>query len=559
MRSMPFEKYDSKFSRVESTDSLSGYITCYSRTNSVSNMASPSFGYIEETSPPVFFRAKSDAEEDDKIVLMEEILAQSSKKRERSMLPPSSTTYDNKSSKIPIVSPLSKKNIVSYSDFAAVDLHKGPFSPPESVKNEELPFLELVEDVQLHLLSFCSVQDIQNVQLTCRHLKILLRNHPHLWKGLSQQVWPWCSEKHMEHVWNGFTDQVLNYSSLFQKSSTYHPQTIHHSFTQPTPAWSTRNTTTYRPAEFETMKYSLPSSSSLISADKDKTVQVWQFKGTPGNGDRCIRSDQPLARPHLKISSKNTSSVAISNLQGDTACESLLEILKRKAKKSKVISPCSNKRQYPQQHKIRSKWTPFVSPFLNQREFINTSSGTTNSFVELNLAPRMISYFEVSILPRLNDDQEENENDSFDFLGIQGHEHVGDCVAVGVSFQDFIPSGRMPGWDRKSYGYHSDDGGIFHAKGIMVKQYGPRYGVNDTVGCGVNYENNGIFFTLNGKFMGYAWENLKIIQSELLYPTIGVDTRHPLAINFGMDRPFLFDFSEFIACSGKMTKNRSSD
>ena len=542
----------SKFSRVESADSLSGYITCYSRTNSCNNMASPSYGYIEEeTSPPVFFRAKSEAEEmDDKIELMEEILAQSSKKRERSMLPPPFSTYDNKSSKLSMIPPLSKKNIVSYSDFAAVDLNKGPTNiiPPEGRKNEELPFLELVEDVQLYLLSFCSVQDIKNVQLTCRRLQLFLRNHPHFWKELSQQVWPWCSEKHMEHVWNGFTTQVTNYSSLFEQSSTYHPQTINPSFTKPTPVWSTRNTTMFRPAEFETMKYSLPSSSSN-SAEKNTSIQVWQFQGTPGNGDRCIRSDQPFARPHLK---KSLSATSLSSLQRNNSRESLLEMLKRKAKRSQMVSPCSNKRNYPQQHKIKSKWTPFVSPFLNQRELIDTSSGTTTSFYELNLAPRMISYFEVSILPRLNIDQED-DNDRFDFRGIHGQEHDRDCVAVGVSTQDFIPSGRMPGWDRKSCGYHSDDGGIFHAKGIMVKQYGPRYGVNDTVGCGVNYDNNGIFYTLNGRFLGYAWENMNIVESELLYPTIGVDTRHPLAVNFGKDRPFLFNFSEFLASSGKMT------
>eukprot|EP01083_Nonionella_stella_P278200 945976_1 len=94
------------------------------------------------------------------------------------------------------------------------------------------------------------------------------------------------------------------------------------------------------------------------------------------------------------------------------------------------------------------------------------------------------------------------------------------CVAVGLSMKGYRSSVRMPGWDSYSYGYHGDDGGIFHSKGDMIRVYGPTYNVGDTVGCGVNYQTGGIFFTLNGNFLGYAWCDEKVVMDGRvdLYP-----------------------------------------
>lgn len=119
-----------------------------------------------------------------------------------------------------------------------------------------------------------------------------------------------------------------------------------------------------------------------------------------------------------------------------------------------------------------------------------------------------------------------------------------DCVAIGLSTSRFRPAAKMPGWDVHSYGYHSDDGGIFHGAGDMERVYGTTYGVGDTVGCGIDYshgDGGAIFFTLNGKFLGYAWTDVSAIaMGDDLYPTVGVDTNCPLDINFGT-RPFAFD------------------
>jgi len=124
-----------------------------------------------------------------------------------------------------------------------------------------------------------------------------------------------------------------------------------------------------------------------------------------------------------------------------------------------------------------------------------------------------------------------------------------DCVAIGLSTSRFRPAAKMPGWDVHSYGYHSDDGGIFHGAGDMERVYGTTYGVGDTVGCGIDYSHgNGgaIFFTLNGKFLGYAWTDVSAIaMGDDLYPTVGVDTNCPLDINLGT-RPFDFDLGGFM-------------
>ena len=58
---------------------------------------------------------------------------------------------------------------------------------------------------------------------------------------------------------------------------------------------------------------------------------------------------------------------------------------------------------------------------------------------------------------------------------------------------------RAPGWDRCTYGYHGDDGKSFKETGRGTT-YGPTFGANDIIGCGLNLENRTCFFTKNGDF-----------------------------------------------------------
>jgi Ran-binding protein 9/10 len=58
----------------------------------------------------------------------------------------------------------------------------------------------------------------------------------------------------------------------------------------------------------------------------------------------------------------------------------------------------------------------------------------------------------------------------------------------------------MPGWEPGSWGYHGDDGKIFWDG--QDAEYGPTYGAEDVVGCGVDFTTNSAFFTKNGRYLG---------------------------------------------------------
>jgi len=60
---------------------------------------------------------------------------------------------------------------------------------------------------------------------------------------------------------------------------------------------------------------------------------------------------------------------------------------------------------------------------------------------------------------------------------------------------------------------------------------------DSTVGCGLDYARKEIFFTLNGEYLGVAFDS--VIASTPLYPTVGIDSRHPVSLNFG-EAPFAF-------------------
>ena len=88
---------------------------------------------------------------------------------------------------------------------------------------------------------------------------------------------------------------------------------------------------------------------------------------------------------------------------------------------------------------------------------------------------------------------------------------VTSCVAIGLSTKSFPLKGRLPGWNTESWGYHSDDGAIFHEK--KIRGFGPLFGPGDTVGCGIEYSTHTVFFTKNGKLLTNEFHN-KVLMSE---------------------------------------------
>ncbi len=170
---------------------------------------------------------------------------------------------------------------------------------------------------------------------------------------------------------------------------------------------------------------------------------------------------------------------------------------------------------------------PFVIPTVISESMSTESYPHIRLLVDLT--PRMVSYYEITWVKQA----EESLSSEQPQYG-QRHE----CVAVGLATKSFQNSCKMPGWDVESYGYHSDDGGMFHAK----PRYGqPTFGPGDTIGCGVEYTSRRIFFTKNAEFLGFEFGKLrKHVVEKGLYPTVGIDTKCPIFVNFG-EHPFMFD------------------
>lgn len=139
-----------------------------------------------------------------------------------------------------------------------------------------------------------------------------------------------------------------------------------------------------------------------------------------------------------------------------------------------------------------------------------------------------VAYYEVSI----------GECDSDSPYGPQ------DCIAVGFGSRHFPLSGKQPGWDRHSFGYHSDDGHVFHGSGLSSEPYGPTFRPGDVVGCGFSVLSCNIFFSLNGTYLGSPFAAKP---SQLpLFPIVGIDTHAPIRFNFGQ-QPFAFDLAKLPA------------
>lgn len=291
---------------------------------------------------------------------------------------------------------------------------------------------------------------------------------------------------------------------------------------------------------------------------------------------RCIRSDQPLCCPHpmnmahiIQHEYKQKKSSLWSKLFSN-----------RFKRKNKVGSnQYNNNNPDNTTNNIKSSlkgtdndidiciFRPFVTPFAIEEwsEEVNRYQKT------IQLTPRLVSYYEVSIRdPKniihghehedhnndnvspitsitTNDHQEENNNDSY--------------IAIGIGTKDFNLCHHLPGCDTnsESFGYHGNDGSIYYSSSdstiVVNTKYGSKFNMNDTIGCGIDYNKRSIFFTLNGIFNGYAFSNISLwtLNKNDLYPLTGIQTSTtnvnlPIICNFGtnISQPFKFNLNEYI-------------
>jgi len=383
----------------------------------------------------------------------------------------------------------------------------------------------LNDDLQLYIASFLSEQDVRTMLSvnSSYHRLLLSEDASQVWKELCFHRWGCCATS----IPTPTPDhQEQHFSQLLQLASPSHPSQIDaKSFLSPLVQ------------RLRQVRDRLPPPNFGLYKGHPNRVH---FTGSVGTGDRCIKADAPLARPRPDDASRtsttsSSSAIAKTNPLMDFLCRGAAGVVGGNGKVSST--------------------TPFVAPYVNARS-------------KTILTPRLVSYYEVSILekPTTVDDTEPPAlvrarimNDNNDGQQQQQQQRTAyDCVAVGLSTANFSTHGRMPGWDHLSWGYHGDDGGLFHGCGDMLQRFGASFGQGDVVGCGVDYSNNGIFFTLNGKFLGYGWVNLQELSRLELYPTVGIDTNCPVHTNFGTTEPFEFDLEAFAKTRSEFAATRDA-
>jgi hypothetical protein len=251
------------------------------------------------------------------------------------------------------------------------------------------------------------------------------------------------------------------------------------------------------------------------------TVKLIVFEGQVGTGDRCIRADQPF--PIRKVfPASNRCSEPITKRNRLTL--SISKLMKTTPFKLKT-NDCH------QQNNELDCLRPYVIPTVISDAESNSSSDHGRLLIDVT--PCFAAYFEVTIMKHDHDCPS---------LGNTHHDLRHECIAIGLSTESFSLQGKMPGWDFESYGYHSDDGSMFHGRGTPPRRGQPSYGQGDVVGCGFHYASMRIFFVKNGQFLGYEFDKVRedFVESGL-YPTVGIDTKCPIFVNFGA-HPFRFDF-----------------
>jgi hypothetical protein len=112
-------------------------------------------------------------------------------------------------------------------------------------------------------------------------------------------------------------------------------------------------------------------------------------------------------------------------------------------------------------------------------------------------------------------------------------------LTIGLSDKEFVLN-KQCGSTSKSYGF-CIDGKIYHDK-QKPEIYGHKFRQRDVVGCGYFFSKNSIFYTLNGKFLGWAFKN---VENNNYYATISLHSlNEKVTVNFGKQN-FIFDIEGF--------------
>jgi len=274
--------------------------------------------------------------------------------------------------------------------------------------------------------------------------------------------------------------------------------------------------------------------SPIFLTDGTRAILI-HFEGQVGTGDRCIRADQPFPSNCLEVSplSSMIRSIFPAYTRGSEKTTKNKRLTLGMSKLLKMTYLLLKTNDGSHQNDGFDCLRPFVIPTTVS----DTRSTKRNEHAGwlVDVTPCLAAYFEVTIM----------EHPQYSVSpGNTDHDQRRECVAIGLSTESFSLQGKMPGWDHASYGYHSDDGSMFHGRGIPPRRGRPSYGPGDVVGCGLHYASRRIFFTKNGQFLGYEFDKVdENVVENGLYPTVGIDTKCPIVVNFG-EHPFHFDFKK---------------
>lgn len=106
-----------------------------------------------------------------------------------------------------------------------------------------------------------------------------------------------------------------------------------------------------------------------------------------------------------------------------------------------------------------------------------------------------------------------------------------------------------------SFGYRGEDGKSL-SQGKRAEVFGPVFGVNDVIGCGIEYTSSAVFFTKNGEYIGSSG---RVSSLPLRYfPAVSMSTAgDAIRANFGSE-PFQFNLDEYTSSVIEEEVNRIS-
>ena len=114
-------------------------------------------------------------------------------------------------------------------------------------------------------------------------------------------------------------------------------------------------------------------------------------------------------------------------------------------------------------------------------------------------------------------------------------------ICLGISDKSMVLK-KLCGTVNNSFGYCGDGKKYQEDKKEI---FGIKFHKNDVVGCGFYLNKKKIFYTINGKFLGYAFEGINTFKNVNFFPTVSLHSlNETIRVNFGLEN-FKFDIEGF--------------